>query len=548
MKRSILLLIIILTCSRLIAAEAYVVLSQDKTILTFYYDDEKASRDGTKYSIKTTRVYPGYYNNSNSQNVKKVVFDESFVDFKPKITYHWFSLQNLTSIEGMKNLDTSEVEDMSEMFYGCKLLETLDLSYFNTEKVVNMSSLFRNCEKLKSLDLCNFKTTNVTDMSSMFSNCSSLTSLDVSSLDTKNVTTMASMFSDCKALLSLDLSGFNTSNVTNMNAMFASCESIESLDISSFDTHNVTTLRSLFLGCFKIETLDVSSFNTESVTDMSEVFSWCTNLNTIYASNKWVNDKVWPADGRSLFYNCQKLVGGAGTAYSSYHIDYSYARIDGGSESPGYFTEKIAEESVNISIGRLRHVTMYYGNFNLLVPEGITATTYNVVDGNLQESKVYLEGDVIPQGTGVVLSGEPGTYKLIVTSEDGERDPNNKLRGTDEEEMTTGGDKYYVFSTLKGSNGDPSTLGFYYANGHPDGSAFLNGAHKAYLALTANQNSGAKSFFLINQTNAIVKMQCEPLEMNDNIYDLNGRPIRGTFKGILIVNGKKLLLSERLTL
>lgn len=542
MKRSILLLIIILTYSRLIAAEAYVVLSQDKTILTFYYDDEKASRDGTKYSIKTTREYPGYYYNSNSKNVKKVVFDESFVDFKPKITYHWFSLANLTSIEGMKNLDTSEVEDMSEMFYGCKKLETLDLSYFNTEKVVNMSSLFRNCEKLKSLDLCNFKTTNVTDMSNMFNNCSALTSLDVSSLDTKNVTTMANMFSDCKALLSLDLSGFNTSNVTDIRAMFASCENIESLNISSFDTHNVTTMRLLFQGCYKIETLDVSSFNTESVTDMSEVFSWCNNLMTIYASNKWVNDKVWPSDGRSLFYNCQKLVGGAGTAFSSSHIDYSYARIDGGPENPGYFTEKIAEESISISIGSLKHVTMYYGNFNLRVPKGITATTYDVVDGHLQESKVYLEGDVIPHGTGVVLSGEPDTYKLIVTLEDGESDPNNKLRGTDEEEMTTGGDKYYIFSTLKGSNGDPNTLGFYYANGHPDGSAFLNGAHKAYLALYNNQNLGAKSYFLINQANAIDIMLCMPVGLKENIYDLNGRPIQGCHKGILIVNGKKFIV------
>ncbi len=39
-------------------------------------------------------------------------------------------------------------------------------------------------------------------------------------------------------------------------------------------------------------------------------------------------------------YDCPNLVGGAGTKYDSTNIDKTYARIDGGTSNPGYFTSK----------------------------------------------------------------------------------------------------------------------------------------------------------------------------------------------------------------
>ena len=59
--------------------------------------------------------------------IKKVVFDSSFKDFQPHSTRAWFSvLKMLTSIEGLENLDTSKVTDMSCMFCDCSSLTTLD--------------------------------------------------------------------------------------------------------------------------------------------------------------------------------------------------------------------------------------------------------------------------------------------------------------------------------------------------------------------------------------------------------------------------------------
>lgn len=55
-----------------------------------------------------------------------------------------------------------------------------------------------------------------------------------------------------------------------------------------------------------------------------------------------------------MFYGCVSLIGGAGTTYDPTFIDATAARIDGGSENPGYFTdikdkpaESVADQTVS---------------------------------------------------------------------------------------------------------------------------------------------------------------------------------------------------------
>ena len=76
-------------------------------------------------------------------------------------------------------INTSQVTDMSRMFYNCDQLTSLDLSNFDTSKATNMDSMFYYCYKLTSLDLSSFNTSNVTDMSNMFYYCDSLTTVKV---------------------------------------------------------------------------------------------------------------------------------------------------------------------------------------------------------------------------------------------------------------------------------------------------------------------------------------------------------------------------------
>ena len=108
------------------------------------------------------------------------------------------------------------------------------------------------------------------------------------------------------------------------------------LDVSNFDTSNVTNMISMF-SWSKATTLDVSNFDTSKVTNMSYMFYDFTNLKTIYVSNKFNTDKV--TSSTNMFSGCTNLVGGAGTKYNSSYVDKKYARIDGGTSNPGYFTD-----------------------------------------------------------------------------------------------------------------------------------------------------------------------------------------------------------------
>ena len=151
----------------------------------------------------------------------------------------------------------SGVTDMSDMFYVCTKLTTLDVSNLNTSNVTNMYEMFYYCKSLTTLDVSNFDTSNVTTMSYMFYKCNSLTTLDVSNFNTSNVTDMSNLFHYCSKLTTLDLSNFNTSNVTNMYAMFESCSNLTTLDLSNFDTSKIYNMGRTFIDCNSLTTVKV---------------------------------------------------------------------------------------------------------------------------------------------------------------------------------------------------------------------------------------------------------------------------------------------------
>ncbi|MBB5219718.1 putative repeat protein (TIGR02543 family) [Treponema rectale] len=147
-----------------------------------------------------------------------------------------------------------------------------------------------------------------------------------------------SLFKYMVDAVSIETGDFDTSNVTDMSSMFSNCRALTSLDVSKFDTSKVTDMSYMFSNCRALTSLDVSSFDTSKVTDMSDMFFNCQALITIIASEKFVTDKV--TESSDMFKNCASLKGGAGTVFDEYHIDKKYARIDGGTKKPGYFTKK----------------------------------------------------------------------------------------------------------------------------------------------------------------------------------------------------------------
>ena len=303
------------------------------TLMDFMFAYSQATTlDASKLNTSIVKNMSYMFIDSQATTLDLSNFDTSNVTNM----YSMFEGSQATTLD-VSNFDTSKVTDMGWMFKGNKST-TVDVSKFDTSNVTNMSNMFSNSQAT-TLDVSNFNTSKVTNMSYMFWNSKS-TMLDVSNFNTSNVTNMSYMFYYSQAT-TLDVSNFNTSKVTNMSYMFWNSKSTM-LDVSNFNTSNVTNMSYMFSGS-KATTLDLNNFDTSKVTNMSYMFSSSTNLKTIYVSNKFNTDKV--TSSTYMFYGCTKLIGGAGTKYNSSYVDKTYAHIDGGTSSPGYFTD-IADKDI----------------------------------------------------------------------------------------------------------------------------------------------------------------------------------------------------------
>ena len=308
-----------------------------------------------------TQVTNPNFSNFDTSNVTNMAGMFTGITSTTSLDLSSFDTSNVTDMSWMFNdalhvtsinvsgFDTSNVTNMAGMFRYCFGLTSLDLSNFDTSNVTDMSEMFNMSSsgapegtsystQFTSLDISNFNTSKVTNMSKMFMNCHNLTSLDVSHFNTSNVTDMSYMFYGCSSITSLDVSDFNTSKVTDMSNMFEGCRLVTSLNVSNFNTLNVTNMARMFYGCSGLTVLDLCNFDTSNVTDMTRMFEFCKELKTIYASSSWSTSAV--TESTEMFIYCNKIVGGFGTTYNSSKVDKEYARIDGGTSSPGYFTYK----------------------------------------------------------------------------------------------------------------------------------------------------------------------------------------------------------------
>ena len=313
-----------------------------------------------EYELNSGEKLPKW--NTHNSKISKVVFEASFANARPTTCYAWFkNFTFLNQIEGIENLNTANVTNMSYMFKGCSNLAVLDVTHFNTAKVTIMSHMFKGCSNLAVLDVTHFNTAKVTIMSYMFKGCSNLAELDVTHFNTAKVTTMDSMFSGCSNLAELDVTHFNTANVTNMYEMFNGCSNLVKLDVTHFNTAEVTDMsymfydcsnlaeldvihfntakvtimNGMFSGCSNLTELDLTHFNTANVTNMYVMFSGCKSLTTIYVSDEFVITNI-TNKSYSLFSGCTKLKGAID--FDASKTNYKFANY-----KTGYFTKLVGK-------------------------------------------------------------------------------------------------------------------------------------------------------------------------------------------------------------
>ena len=292
----------------------------------------------------------------------------------------FFSCSALTSLD-LSNFNTKKVRYMNSMFNACSALTTIYAGdKFVTTKVENGSYMFSDCTNLKGFDssMIDHKKANCGTDGYFTPGCAyaefdnatgTLTfrykgvkpagayDLNVESTNLgweaqkgniKKVVFDASFanarptsccrwFADCFYLTEIDgIENLNTQNVTDMSEMFTCCYALTSLDVSNFNTQNVEDMTDMFLGCEGLSLLDLSNFNTANVMGMSSMFSGCSTLQTIFASDKFVTDKV--SGGDDMFISCENLKGFIDYISNRDKTDKTYANY-----TTGYFTKLVGK-------------------------------------------------------------------------------------------------------------------------------------------------------------------------------------------------------------
>ena len=516
--------------------------------LTFFLTSKETLGEN-EYGIYGLGAKPDWvWKNPNVTKVTKVVFDPAFANARPTNCYAWFNgCENLTNIEGIEYLNTSQVTDMHNMFYNCYHLQTTDFSGFDTRKVKDMSYMFHNCGSLKSLDISNFNTSEVTDMRGMFESCIGLTSLDLSHLNTSKVSVMASMFQSCINLLSVNLSGWDTRNVINMTRMFKRCHSLKTLDLSGFDTR-------------------------EKTCTMGDMFNTCKELTTIFVSDKFAVGTGDTGDG-TMFQGCNKLKGAnaldennpqTGIDNANYKTGY-FTKLVGknGDEKIGATGEPLATDNLILADGKdfvaYETFAAKKASYSRTIKEGSKWGTlclpfaidqsketgckfYRFTGIDAANECITLESceeGKIPAGTPVLFKMNEGVQTLSISAQNADlvKEPvvgtntdinlvgsftkigGNDNQGLDKNDYIIGKDKFWLVSDLK------------------DGKGVGIKPMRAYIhpATTSQARATMLSIGKGDGTTAIDNLNAISNDANAEYYDANGRRTNGLQKGLNIV-------------
>ena len=172
----------------------YAIWCEGNRTLYFDYSDQRISMGDTYDGQTVTRVWssgdvvnigwstPKWSDHANTATT--VVFTEAFATAKPTSMNRWFTnFRALTTINGIENLNTSEVIVMNSTFYDCDALTRIDVNSFDVSKVTNATSMFGNCDNLETI-FCN-NTWNITTTAKMFYYSRKLKSPNLSYSDDK---------------------------------------------------------------------------------------------------------------------------------------------------------------------------------------------------------------------------------------------------------------------------------------------------------------------------------------------------------------------------
>lgn len=198
-------------------------------------------------------------------------------------------------------------------------------------------------------------------------------------------------------------------------------------------------------------------------------------------------------------------------------------------------TFKVESADVEIPVSAAKYATFYDSSLAYKVGNDVTAYIFSKSEGKI----VPIMDGIIPANTGVVLKAAEGNHTLTAVNSTAVYSE-NLLLGTDEATQLPADESKKFYALSLNAQGDLNSVGFYWMN--PTGAAFVNAAHKAYLVIEgAEAVAKAKAAYLFEDDATGIKdiQNAESVMRN---YNLNGVRVNESYKGIVIKNGKKVIV------
>ena len=272
---------------------------------------------------KGTTLYIAPNQTSNIQSCSsKGSFNSNYSDLLPTFDYDgatemtienkislpiyrgFFSrFENLTKINNISNIDTSNATDFSFLFAKTTYTgETLDLSHFITSKVTNMTYMFSVFKYTGgTIDLSSFDTSKVTDMSYMFTGCE-CSEVNVQSFNTSRVTAYEQMFNSFTG--NVDVSNFDINAGANLVKMFDGVNNVQTIRFRSINLTdcNITYM----ISWAKVGIIDLSNaiFTSGTLSDNAIEMS---EVGTLYLPNtRNIGDFITCVKANNVVFSCKE--------------------------------------------------------------------------------------------------------------------------------------------------------------------------------------------------------------------------------------------------
>lgn len=234
--------------------------------------------------------------------------------------------------------------------------------------------------------------------------------------------------------------------------------------------------------------------------------------------------------------------------YKRADLIYKYSTHSSGREALCYKKVLPPTSSFSLTLNETGYATMYYENNDVELADGMKAFTVSLVeDGGVYKLRLNDIGTTVPHGTAVMIKGTPNTeyspllYSISATTANGltALNDDNVLYGTETETMqSNGAGRYYKLVNDQTQQG----MRFYW--GAPNGAAFTNMAHKAYLFIPASSPAALISeFSFTDETTAIGYIsENTGADNTQKNYDITGRRLYAPISNAInIINGNKTI-------